>query len=131
VATLGKELSCSTVAAAYGKTAVLKAMIDCGVTVSASHCWFAASRGKASTVKMILEIGGINLAFVNAGETIAQAAWQQGNINLNSRKGCDEILMMLNEAGAPDEVPGMTTDGPVYGKPYTRTEAYGKEDEDE
>jgi len=132
IATLGNELSCSTVAAAYGKTAVLKAMIDCGVTVSASHCWFAASRGKASTVKMILEIGEqLNLAFVYEGRTIAQAAWQQGNINLNSRNGCDEILRMLNEAGAPDEIAGTTADGPVYGKPYTHTKAYGKEDEDE
>lgn len=128
----GVILTCSTVAAIYGKTAVLKAMIDCGVSVSALHCWFAASTGKASTVKMILELGGqLNLAFVNEGRTIAQAAWYQGNCNMNSRKGCDEILKMLNEAGAPDEILGMTKIGPVYGKPYTRNEAYGKKDEDE
>jgi hypothetical protein len=41
-------------AAANGKATVLKAMLDGGVTVSGSYCWWAAKLGKIDCVKTLL-----------------------------------------------------------------------------
>jgi hypothetical protein len=50
--------------------------------------------------------------------TIAQAANCTANGNMLYRKNCSEIIKMLEEAGAPDEVP--EAPGAIYGKAYTR-----------
>jgi hypothetical protein len=127
-----KQFTCIETAVMLGKSSVLEAMIDCGAVVSVRHCWLAACEGKASTFKLLLErCGHINLAYFEKGRTMAQAAWRKGNENLSSRKGCDEILKMLEAAGAPDQMPGNDDGtGPVYGRPYIREADYGKRDED-
>jgi ankyrin repeat protein len=129
--------TCVFMSATSGNAAVLRAMLAAGGTLNPHYCWYAAQQGKASTVKVMLEHGHFNLAYVKETTiidsilmigrkyypydikktTIAQAAFCAGH-NKTVRKNCDEIIKMLEEAGAPDEV--AEAPGKVYGKGYTR-----------
>ena len=104
-------------AAANGKAQILKAMLDAGTAVSGSYIWWAAKLGKASTVKVLLAHGNFDLAFAKDKKTIVQAAWHAGLFNRTMRKRAMEIVNMLREAGAPDELPDVAP-GPVYGSVY-------------
>jgi hypothetical protein len=105
---------CGFMAAANGKTNALKAMIDSGLRVDSNYCWWAARFGHVSTVKLMLDHGNLDLGFVRDKQTIAQVTWISGRYSRTLRKRCEEIIKMLDDAGAPDVMPG-TTQGPVYG----------------
>jgi len=138
--------TCVFMAAANGKAETLKIMLPSCAFISGSWCWvsarvrvrmrarlctravqstppltdkasqWAAKLGKLSSVKVLLEHGHFDKAFVKDGKTIAQAAYHAGRNNKTLQKKSLEILNELRVHGAPDEMPGAL--GPVYGKSY-------------
>jgi len=127
------------IAAVNGDASVLKAMLAGGGFLAGQYCWWATQQGKVSTVKAMHEHGHFDLGYVREQDlsqsssmkgrhayypydikktTIAQAANCTANGNMLYRKNCSEIIKMLEEAGAPDEVP--EAPGAIYGKAYTR-----------
>ena len=47
--------------------------------------------------------------------TLAQTAFYSGTFSKGSRHRFLEVINFLKDVGAPDEIPGVTTEGPVYG----------------
>jgi len=84
---------------------LLKALLIGGGTVTGEHCWYAVACCRPRIVEVILEHGHIDLSYVRYyGETIVQQAWKAGLEDTSRRSKYAEIIEMLREAGAPDEV---------------------------
>ena len=110
--------TCTFFAAANNKAPVLKVLLDSGrALISGSYCWWAAKFGYVEVVKVFLDYGHFDLGFVREKKTIAQIVFETGTYNRRLRNKCNEIIKLLNEAGAPDEKPPDAL-GPVYGIPY-------------
>jgi hypothetical protein len=105
-------------AASRGNEKLLKAMIDGGGVVSDRLGFEAAWYGRTNILKMLLELGILNLASVDhtyTPRTLAQTAFYGGTANRASRRNLSEAINFLKDVGAPDEIPGVTAMGPVYG----------------
>jgi hypothetical protein len=107
-----------TRAASHGNEKLLKAMINGGGVVSDRLPFEAAWYGRTNILKMLFELGILNLASVNhtyTPRTLAQTAFNCGKYDKGSRSKLLEVINFLKDVGAPDEIPGVTTMGPVYG----------------